>query len=84
MEITLYKIDGRNYKMFTLNILGKPTKVASYALNKKIENMIEQGRYHEVIDIDEQYGYYLPKEVDETDEREMIESIEDVVEEDEL
>ena len=46
--------------------------------------MIGQGRYHEVIDIDEQYGYYLPKEVDETDEREMIESIEDVVEEDEI
>ena len=57
-------------------------KVASYALNRKIEKMIGQGRYHEVIDIDEQYGYYLPKEVDETDEREMIESIEDVARED--
>ena len=82
MDITLYKIDGRNYKMFTLNIFGKPMKVASYALNRKIEKMIGQGRYHEVIDIDEQYGYYLPKEVDETDEREMIESIEDVARED--
>ena len=82
METTLYKIDGRNYKMFTLNILGKPMQVASYALNRKIEKMIEQGRYHEVIGIDEQYGYYLPKEVDETDEREMIESIEDVARED--
>ena len=82
MDTTLYKIDGRNYKMFTLNIFGKPMNVASYALNRKIEKMIGQGRYHEVIDIDEQYGYYLPKEVDETDEREMIESIEDVVEED--
>ena len=59
MDITLYKIDGRNYKMFTLNIFGKPMKVASYALNRKIEKMIGQGRYHEVIDIDEQYGYYL-------------------------
>ena len=84
METTLYKIDGRNYKMFTLNILGKPMKVASYALNKKIEKMIEQERYHEVLDIDEQYCYYLPKEVDETDEREMIESIEDVAREDEV
>lgn len=45
MEITLHKIDGRNYKMFTLNIFGKPMKVASYALNRKIEKMIEQGRY---------------------------------------
>ena len=34
MDITLYKIDGRNYKMFTLNIFGKPMKVASYALGK--------------------------------------------------
>lgn len=84
MDITLYKIDGRNYKMFTLNILGKPMKVASYALNRKIDKMIEQERYHEVRHIDEQYGYYLPKEVDETDEREMIESIEDVVREDEI
>ena len=82
MDITLYKIDGRNYKMFTLNIFGKPMKVASYSLNRKIEKMIGQGRYHEVIDIDEQYGYYLPKEVDETDEREMIEAIEDVARED--
>lgn len=83
MDITLYKIDGRNYKMFTLNILGKPMKVASYVLNRKIDKMIEQERYHEVRHIDEQYGYYLPKEVDETDEREMIESIEDVAREDE-
>ena len=82
METTLYKIDGRNYKMFTLNMWGKPMQVASYALNRKIAKMIEQGRYDEVLDIDEQYCYYLPKEVDETDEREMIESIEDVVEED--
>lgn len=84
METTLYKIDGRNYKMFTLDILGKPMQVASYALNRKIAKMIEQGRYHEVLDIDEQYCYYLPKEVDETDEREMIESIEDVAREDEV
>ncbi len=41
METTLYKIDGRNYKMFTLNILGKPMQVASYALNRKIAKMIE-------------------------------------------
>ena len=44
METTLYKIDGRNYKMFTLNILGKPMQVASYALNRKIAKMIEEGR----------------------------------------
>ena len=67
--------------MFELNILGTPTMVASYDLNEKLNEMIEQERYHEIRHIDEMYGYYLPQEVDETDEREMIESIEDVIDE---
>lgn len=78
MEIKTFIIDKKKYKMFVLPILGKQTNVASYALNRKIEKMIEQDRWHEVMDIDNLYEYYLPKEVDETDEREMIESIEDV------
>ena len=78
MEIITYNIDNKEYKMFVLPILGKLTNVASYALNKKIEKMIEQDRWHEVCNIDNMYEYYLPQEVDETDEREMIESIEDV------
>lgn len=82
MDIKTYTIDKRKYKMFVLPILGKQTYVASYALNRKIEKMIEQDRWHEVEHIDKLYYYYLPKEVDETDEREMIESIEDVARED--
>ena len=78
MDILTFKIDQKDYKMFVLPILGKPTNVASYDLNKKIDKMIEQDRWHEVRDIDNMYCYYLPKEVDETNEREMIESIEDV------
>jgi hypothetical protein len=78
MEIKTFIIDKKKYKMFILPILGKQTHVASYALNRKIEKMIEQDRWHEVRDIDNLYEYYLPKEVDETDEREIIESIEDV------
>lgn len=78
METTTYTIDGKEYKMFTLDILDAPTNVASYDLNAKIEEMIEQERYHEIRHIDELYGYYLPQEVDETDEREVRESIEDV------
>ena len=78
MDILTFKIDQKDYKMFVLPILGKPTNVASYDLNKKIDKMIEQNRWHEVCDIDNMYCYYLPKEVDETNEREMIESIEDV------
>lgn len=78
METTTYLIDGKEYKMFTLDILDTPTNVASYDLNAKIEEMIEQERYHEIRHIDELYGYYLPQEVDETDEREVRESIEDV------
>lgn len=78
METTTYLIDGKEYKMFTLDIFDSPTNVASYDLNAKIEEMIEQERYHEIRHIDELYGYYLPQEVDETDEREVRESIEDV------
>lgn len=78
METIIYTIDRRKYKMFVLPIFGKPTNVASYALNRKIERMIEQERWLEVKHIDDMYYYYLPKEVDDTDEREMIESIEDV------
>ena len=78
MDTLTFTIDRRKYKMFVLPILGKPTNVASYALNRKIEKMIEQDRWFEVKHIDDMYQYYLPKEVDETDEREMIESIEDV------
>lgn len=81
MKILEFVIDGKTYKMFELNILGTPTMVASYDLNEKLDEMIEQERYHEIRHIDEMYGYYLPQEVDETDEREMIESIEDVIDE---
>lgn len=81
MDILEFVIDGKTYKMFELNILGTPTMVASYDLNEKLNEMIEQERYHEIRHIDEMYGYYLPQEVDETDEKEMIESIEDVIDE---
>ena len=78
MDTLTFTIDRRKYKMFVLPILGKPTNVATYALNCKIEKMIKQDRWNEVKHIDDMYQYYLPQEVDETDEREMIESIEDV------
>lgn len=79
METTIYTIDGKDYKMFTLDILDAPTNVASYDLNKKLDEMIEQERYHEIKHIVELYGYYLPEEIDDTDEREVRESIEDVI-----
>lgn len=43
METTIYTIDGKDYKMLTLDILGVPTNVASYDLNKKIEEIIING-----------------------------------------
>ena len=55
--------------------------LAGIVAGLKLNEMIEQERYHEIRHIDEMYGYYLPQEVDETDEREMIESIEDVIDE---
>ena len=74
-----YIIDGKPYRMLTLEIKGETTNVATYSLNEKINEMIEQERYHEIDYIDKMYGYYLPKEVDETDEREVRESIEDAM-----
>ena len=74
-----YIIDGQPYRMLTLEIKGELTNVATHSLNKKLNEMIEQERYHEIKYIDEMYGYYLPEEVDETDEREVRESIEDVM-----
>lgn len=79
MTEEIYIIDGQPYKMFTLDILGKTTNVASYALEDKIQEMIEHERYHEVQYISDKYEYYLPVEVDDTDEREIRESIEDVM-----
>ena len=73
-----FKIDNRYYKMVETDILGKQTRIASYALENKIQKMIEQERWLEVREISGLYEYYLPKEVDDTDEREVRESIEDV------
>ena len=45
MDTLTLTIDRKKYKMFVLPILGKPTNVATYALNRKIEKMIEQDRW---------------------------------------
>ena len=74
-----YIIDGQPYRMLTLEIKGELTNVATHSLHKKLSEMVEQERYHEIKYIDDMYGYYLPEEVDETDEREVRESIEDVM-----
>ena len=82
METIKIRIDGRDYEMYSLTILGREVTVASYRLNRKIEDMIDRGRYNEVEHIDSMYGYYLPKEVDHTDEFEIRDSIESVMRED--
>jgi hypothetical protein len=82
METIKIKIDGREYEMYSLTILGREVTVASYQLNQKIESLIDRGRYNEVEHIDSMYEYYLPKEVDHTDEFEIRDSIESVMRED--
>ena len=82
MEIIKVKIGGREYELYSLTILGKQVTVASYKLNRKLEKMIEQERYHEIKHIDEMYDYFLPKDVDHTDEYEIRDSIESVMRED--
>ena len=76
-----FEIDGEPYLMFNLEIKGKRINVGSFGLEEKISEMIDQERYEEVRHIDEMYSYYVPKEVDETSEQDVRDSIESVYEE---
>lgn len=89
MEKINIKLYGRPYKLFRFIACPhtpheQTVTVAEHKLNALIEKRIRQGRYHEVQKVDEMYGYYLPKEIDTNNEREIRESIEDVVSEEDL
>lgn len=75
MEITIWTIDNKEYKTFTLPVRDTYVTVASFELNEKVEQMIDEGRYDEVIHIDDIYGYVLPEGIEENDIRESIETI---------
>lgn len=86
MERITVKLYGRPYILIRFKaFLGtdKETEVtvAECKLNALIEKRIKQERYHEVRKVDEMYGYYLPKEVDINDDREVRDSIESVMRE---
>lgn len=84
METIIYNIDGKDYKMFNLCVLGLWVLVASADLYNKIEQMIDEGRYQEVMWLDEQFGYALTEGVEETEDaiREyMEENFSDAIEE---
>lgn len=88
MERITVVLYGRPYTLFRFTacegtVHEELVTVAEHKLNALIEKRIDQGRYNEVQKVDEMYGYYLPKEVDINDEREIRESIEDVVRENE-
>lgn len=81
ITVKLYK---RPYTLFRFTAFpGTPKQqtvtVAEYKLNALIERRIEQERYPEVREVDEMYSYFLPKEIDVNDDREIRESIEDVI-----
>lgn len=85
MERINVKLYGRNYTLFRfIAIPGTPNEqevtVAENKLERLIEKRIREDRYHEVQKVDEMFGYYLPKEIDINDDREIRESIEDVIE----
>jgi hypothetical protein len=79
MKTTIYTIDGNEYKTFSLLISGIYMTIASFALDEKIEQMIEDNRYDEVMRIDETYAFVLPEDVDEN-ENDIRESIETIIE----
>ena len=84
MERITVKLYGRPYILIRFKAFPGTDKetevtVAEHKLNALIEKRIKQERYHEVRKVDEMYGYYLPKEVDINDDREVRDSIESVM-----
>ena len=76
MRTRKFVIDGEEYNMFNLEVMGNRINVASYALHEKINELISRNRYEEVRHIDGLYGYYVPSGVDESDPKSIRESIE--------
>lgn len=80
MDIIKIEIDGRTFRMFNLEIKGTMMNIAEENLEQFIQDCIENEQYHKVRHIDEQYGYYVPQEVADTENEDDIrESIEDVI-----
>lgn len=74
-------LDGRRYRIFGVRVLigtadEAVVTAAEHALEKHIQEMIADERYHECIDIDHQYAYYLPEEVNPECPEDVAESIE--------
>ena len=85
METIKVKIDGRVYRLFRFTACkGKPCEqevtVAEHRLEALIQRKIRQELYHEVKEVDEMYGYYLPAQINTKDETAIRESIEDAIE----
>ncbi|MBQ8482808.1 MAG: hypothetical protein IJ504_00725 [Bacteroidales bacterium] len=78
-------IDGHEYRLFEIVVFKnskdeKTITVAEEALNQKIDEMIDKGRYDEVRDIDDMYHYYVPQEIaDDETEWEIVDSIESIM-----
>lgn len=80
METTIFNIDGKDYKMFSLEICGEYMNVASYDLDEKIFDMMTDtpSRYGEVWRIDELYGYSIDMNVEETEDA-IREHVKDII-----
>lgn len=66
MSIKQFNIEGHNYRMLNLDVHGKRVNVATYALEAKLQEMDEKGKYEEVEYIDKKYNYSLPEDLDDT------------------
>lgn len=80
METTIFTIDGKDYKMFSLEVCGEYMNIASYDLDEKIYDMMTDtpSRYHEVKHIDELYGFSIDENIRET-EHDIREHIKDII-----
>lgn len=77
-------LDGEEYTLFEITLHnGVKSAVVTAAeprLEAVIQEAIENDRYHEVIHIDEMYGYVVDSTIDLEDDDDVIESIRDIYE----
>lgn len=77
-------LDGEEYTLFEITLHnGVKSAVVTAAeprLEAVIQEAIENDRYHEVIHIDEMFGYVVDSAIDLEDDDDVIESIRDIYE----
>ena len=80
MQIEKIMLEGNEFRLFHVVINNETYVVGEEKLEKYIQQMIANDRYHFVQHVDEMYGMYIPQEVADTENEEsIIQSVSDVL-----